>query len=148
MGNQGLEKVTDGESTYSVLVFPGTGLPKHYEPMFLAQWKNSLRYGNEYFKLCDSKSFFENYSRYIETIINRKQTVIRVAVLSDDRDVALGWSCIEGNTLHYVCVQREQRNRGIAKLLVPVPIFRITHLTRPAIKIWRYKLRGAIFDPF
>jgi len=111
-------------------------------------WKNSLRYGNEYFKLIEKKAYFETYQRYIELLLNRPGTVVRLAVLSDDQDIALGWSAIDGAALHYIHVTHEYRNQGIARSLVPCKIDTITHLTRSGMSIWQSKLTHAVFNPF
>jgi hypothetical protein len=148
MGDQVLEKGADGQSTYSVIAFPGASLPQAYQNMVYAKWMRSLKYGNEYFKLADPDSFFSAYKRYIGSILARPRSVVRIAVLSDDHDVALGWSIIEGDVLHYVHVNHEQRNKGVGKTLVPVAISTITHLTKAGAAIWNSKLRHASFNPF
>ncbi len=148
MGNQELETGTNGESTYSIIAFPGHSLPQQYQNMVLAKWMRSLKYGNEYFKLANPDSYFNAYSKYIRALLGRPNSVIRIAVLSDDHDVALGWSLIEGDILHYVHVQHEQRNKGIGKSLVPVKINTLTHLTKSGMSIWHSKLPNAKFDPF
>ena len=73
--------------------------------------------------------------------------MVRVAVISDAPDVALGWSLIEGDILHYVFVQADQRNRGIGRSLIPVKISWITHLTHSGMKIWN-KHKEVRLDPF
>lgn len=136
------------QTSYQVIAFPGRSLPQGYQNMVYSKWMRSLKYGNEYFKLAHSDSYFTAYRRYLESILNRADTVVRLAVLSDDRDVALGWSVIEGDTLHYVHVQHEQRNRGVGRSLVPKGINVITHLTKCGLRIWPKALPHAIFDPF
>lgn len=148
MGNQDLEPATNGESTYSIIAFPGQSLPQCYQHLVRATWKRSLKYGNQFFKLADPDPYFAAYERYINGILSRPNVVVRIAVLTDDHDVALGWSVIEGDILHYVHVQHEQRNKGVARSLVPVAIGTITHLTKSGISIWHSKLPNAVFNPF
>lgn len=116
--------------------------------MILAKWMRSLRYKNDFFRMMHSDEYFKAYRIYICALLKRHNAVVRLAVLSDDNDVALGWSLIEGNVLHYVFVQREARNKGIAKSLVPTPIKWITHLTKEGMVIWNKKLPDAQFNPF
>ena len=149
MGNKNLDIRTDEkESSYQVIAFRGTELPGQYLNMVLSKWMRSLKHGNEYFKLIHSDSFFKAYDRYIKSILLRPDTTVRVAVLSDDRDVALGWSVIENSTLHYVHVQADQRNKGIGKSLVPRGIQQFSHLTKTGLAIWAEALPHAIFNPF
>lgn len=150
MGDKDLETRGDGiaPSTYSVISFPASKLPLSYQNFVKSKWKRTLRHGNDYFKLTDSDAFFENYERFINHLFARPNSVIRLAVLTDDPDVALGFSFIEGDILHYVYVQHEQRNRGVGRSLVPVKISIITHLTKSGLSIWHNKLRHAVFNPF
>lgn len=150
MGNQEVESQGYGvkESAYAVISFRGMDLPERYRGFVFSKWLRSLKHGNDYFKLADSQSFFEAYEPYIHAVLARPGTTLRLAVLADDHDVAIGWSAIEGDTLHYVFVQYEYRNHGIAKSLVPVPIKTITHLTKSGLAIWHKKLPEARFNPF
>lgn len=116
--------------------------------MIFSKWLRSLKYGNDYFKLIHSDVYFEVYQKYIHALLTRPNAVVRIAVLSDDRDVALGWSLIEKGTLHYVHVSREQRNKGIGTSLVPGKISAISHLTKAGMSIWHNKLPQAVFNPF
>lgn len=134
--------------SYSVLVYPAMALPEQYRNMIFSRWMRSLKYGNEYFKLINPDDFFDAYSKYIRSILERPRSTVRLAVLSDSHDVALGWSVVERDILHYVHVQHEQRNKGIARQLVPVQINVITHLTKSGSSIWQNKLPSAIFNPF
>ena len=149
MGNKALEAGRDGEPQggYTVVAYPAASLPVRYRGFVLAKWKRSLRQGNEYFKLVDSRCFFDAYGRYCDLLLGRPGAVVRVAALSEDPDVALGWSLIEGATLHYVYVQPDQRRQGIAKALVPVEIEWITHLTNIGARIWS-KHKTVKLDPF
>ena len=149
MGHKAMdaERLREQESNYSIVAFPAAKLPIRYQAFILAKWKRSLRSGNDYFKLIDPNSFYKAYDRYTQLLLARPDSIIRIAVLSDDPDVALGWSLIEGDTLHYVFVQAEQRNKGIAKNLVPVKINWFTHLTHTGARIWS-KHKEVKLDPF
>lgn len=150
MGNKNLAEGADGieESTYSVISFAGRSLPDQYRNLVLSKWLRTLRYGNDYFKLVDSDAYFKSYDAYIKSVILRPGSVVRLAVLSDAKDVALGWSVIENKILHYVYVSHEQRNRGIGMSLIPNRIETITHLTKAGIGIWNKKFSHAQFNPF
>lgn len=149
MGDKALATTpNDIQETYSVLAYPAKDLPKQYTNMVKSKWMRSLRYGNDYFKMVDSNQYYFAYQRYIDMLLQRHNAVIRLAVLSDDHDVVLGWSMIRDDKLDYVWVDAMQRNKGIATALVPVPINTFTHMTKAALSIWTKKLSHAIFNPF
>lgn len=134
--------------SYDIVVYMGKNLPEQYRNMILSKWMRSLKYENDFFRLADSASFFEYYNRYIDHILNKPGTEVRLAALSDNRDVVLGWSISRGEILDYVHVRRDMRKQGIGSDLVPKTITTITHLTRPALLIWQSKYPGFIFNPF
>lgn len=116
--------------------------------MIYSKWMKSLRYGNDYFKLAESGPFFSAYQKYISSILARNECSVRIAALSDEPDTCLGFSVSEGDTLHYVHVQKVQRNQGIAKSLVPCHVATITHLTKAGMRIWAEKMPHAKFNPW
>jgi GNAT superfamily N-acetyltransferase len=136
------------QASYQVISFPAPKLPAQYLNMILSQWMHSLRYGNDYFKLAESRSYYWAYQRFIEMLLKKPDAIVRLAVLSDDHDVVLGWSLAQEEKLHYVWVQREQRNKGIATALIPKPISRITHITKAGMGLWNKRLPKAVFNPF
>jgi len=138
MGDQKLEGggLREPQSSYSIVTYPAAKLPLSYEGFVQAKWKRSLRDGNDLYKMVDAKSYFDAYEFYINRLLSTPGAVIRIAVLSDSPDVALGWSLISGDTLHYVFVQRDARNKGIGTALVPIPIQWISHITHIGARIW------------
>lgn len=144
MEDQTLEPKTN-EASYSVILFPGKDLPTQYEALVFSKWKRSLKYSNDYFKLIDDQSYYTHYHRYLEMIIAK--AMIRLAVLSDDFDIVLGFSCVRDNVLDYVHVHKDYRRIGIGKSLVPNNIDTITHLTKIGLSIWA-KQKDVVFDPF
>lgn len=135
--------------TYVVLSYPGASLPKQYEAMVYSKWLRSLRYGNDYFKLIDDKAYFENYHKFIEAILSKPDTRVRLAVLSEDADIVFGFAVVKGdNVLHYIHCQRDYRKTGIGKSLLPKNFDTITHLTTVGVSIWGAKYPGVKFNPF
>lgn len=136
-------------SSYRIIFFPGAKLPESYKSVVFSRWLRSLRFGNDYFKLIDSDSYYPSYHGYIESLIAHPLCIISFAVLSDDEDVVLGWSVQRGNVLDYVHVQKDYRRNYISTALVnPTTISRITHLTKTGMSIWASKLSSAKFNPF
>jgi hypothetical protein len=151
MGNKELEAGRNGIApcTYKIISYTAHKLPESYKPMIFSKWMRSLRYGNNYFEAIDSNVYYKTYQKYIQSILERPGAMVRLSTLSDDPDICLGWSISEGNTLHYIHVQWEQRNQGIGKSLLPPGIRQFTHLTKTGMKIWRDdKYSHAIFNPF
>lgn len=118
-----------------------------YRNMVMSRWSRSYRFGNDYIKLSDSTAYFAAYTVYISRIIGSAATTIRIAVLADEPDTALGFAVTRGNALDFVHVQKDFRNQGIGRFLVPDNIKVVTHLTRTGIRLWS-KVPGAIFNPF
>jgi hypothetical protein len=121
---------------YTVISYPAHSMPDAYRNLVYSTWLRSLRFGNEYFKLISSDAYYSNYDVYIKSLTNRPNSTLKLAVLSDNHDVVLGWSLTEGTTLHYVHVQKDVRKNGIARSLMPANINTITHLTTVGATIW------------
>lgn len=146
MGHKGLaDESADQQSSYIILSYQGDDLPSQYRSLIFSKWLRSLRFGNDYFRLIDSDSYFTAYNNYIDSLLTKATT--RLAVLSDDLDVVLGFSVSRKNILDYVHVHKDQRHQGIAKELVPLQIDTATHLTKDALKIWP-KYSHIKFNPF
>lgn len=135
-------------ATYSVLIFKAVDLPKEYEGMIFSKWLRSLRYGNDFFKMIDPDAYWANYEALVQRILRAPETEVRLAVLSDDHDVVLGFSVSRGTALDYVHVHNIQRRQGIGKNLVPPGITTITHVTNTALTIWGSKYGEWKFNPF
>ncbi len=138
----------EAPASFRVVRYSGISLPSDFENMVQSRWKRSLRYGNDYFKLVRPDAYYEAYDKYIGRILMRQETSIRVAVLSDAPDVALGFAVHRGKILDFVHVQRDMRRQGIARALVPANIDTITHLTKTGLAIWSNKCPSWGFNPF
>lgn len=132
---------------YAVMRCIGS-VPPQYEGMVISRWLRSLRYGNDFFKLTDKNAYYENYHPFLESILKRPYTVTRIAYLLEDPDVAFGFSVTEGETLHYVHVQKDYRLSGIGRSLIPNQPKEFTHLTKTGMQIWHNKLPKATFNPW
>lgn len=136
------------ETTYSIFVYSADTLPKEYQNLIYAFWLRSLRYGNEFFKKIDSKSYYDAYNNYIDNILDKPDCKIHLAVLTEDHDVVLGFSISRQYILDYVFVQKELRKNGIASKLIPKGIEVYTHLTKTAQLVLDKKKPDWIFNPF
>jgi GNAT superfamily N-acetyltransferase len=116
--------------------------------MIFSKWLRSLRYGNDYFRLIDPDEYWKAYNAYIKSILMRGDTMVRIASLTEDADVALGFSVVRGAVLDYVHVHKDFRKKGIGRILVPKNIKVITHLTKTGLSIWGSKYPKWKFNPF
>ncbi len=142
------DKKEIGPSLVQICAWQGKLLPKQYLNLVRSRWMRSYRHTNDYMKLVDSAAYYCAYSVYVELILNRPNTIVRLALLEEDDDVALGFSVVEGNCLHYVEVPRVNRRQGIGRALVPEKIEWFTHLTKIGMRIWSTKAPDAKLNPF
>ena len=136
--------------TYSVIMYPTKELPSQYESMLFSRWMRSLRFGNQLFKRLPSDEFYKQYKVFLENLLAKPDSQVRVAVLSDDKDVVLGFSVSREDVLDYVHVHTDFRRLGIGRKLVPEGITTFTHMTAPALIIWQNneKYKPWKFNPF
>lgn len=135
--------------TYLVVAYPGKELPVQYVPLVYSKWLRSFRHGNKAFKNIHSGSFFKKYHDQVESLLSKPDSIVRLAVLSEDQDVVLGFSASREDVLDYVHVHADYRRTGIAKVLVPKSIKAMTHMTDIAMEIWgkNEKYKGLKFNP-
>jgi len=138
---------SEKESVIKVLIHPGTKLPQNYINMVRSRWVRSYKRDNDFMKIIHPPAYYHHYNNYVKMVLARPTATVRLAALSDDNDVVLGFSVIEGPVLHYVHVPRAYRKQGIGRLLVPNEIKWFTHITKLGLSLWS-KLPGAKFDPF
>lgn len=136
------------EALVEVFAYSGKDVPKNYINVVRSRWTRSYKKDNDFMKLVHPPGYYFAYNNYVNLILNRKDTEVRLAVLEEDRDIVLGFSVIERNVLHYVHVPKAYRRQHIATMLVPDGIQWITHLTKIGMRIWSWKLPSARFNPF
>lgn len=136
------------ESLVEIHLYEGRHLPKQYLNLVRSRWSRSYKHSNAYMKLVYAEAYYNWYSVYIMHILNRPNTVVRLAMLADDLDVILGFSVIEGDALHYVEVKGDYRRMGIGRNLVPEKIVYFSHITKIGARIWATKAPYARFNPF
>lgn len=146
MEHPAVKKEKDDLASYVIIKLSKTS--KKYRPFIISTWLRWLRRKNEMFKLIDPESYYVNYSKYINHILDRPNVTINVAVLSDDHDVALGWSVYEGEKLHFVFIKPDLRKLGISNDLIPKNIKSFSHITSDWLEIWPVKFSTAKYNPF
>jgi GNAT superfamily N-acetyltransferase len=147
MGNKILEPTTnESQERYRLILYPGSQLPQEYINLIKGPFKTSLRYGNDLYKLIDSDAYYKAYDKYIDLLLQRPLTQVKVAILNDD--TIIGWRISENKTLHYLWVKKEVRRQGIGKELMPTEFDTITHITNKGINIWVNHYPNVKFNPF
>ena len=147
MGNKTLDSETDGpKENYKVIKYLAPELPQEFRNLVIAPFLNSLRYGNELFKLIDKDVYYHFYELFIERLLTKPMAFVRIAML-DDKTV-LGWSLSDQKMLHYVWVKKEVRRQGIGKALLPKEFSEISHITNKGLSIWISKYPSVKFNPF
>lgn len=123
---------------------------KPYENLILATWLKAQRYGNDWFQDIEPAAYYSTQKQVIAAILSRPDTLVRLAVLPDDEDVALGWSVVENSILHFVFVKGDiqARRHGIGRALVPPGIDTFSHITKIGRAIWKAKAPNLKFNPF
>jgi hypothetical protein len=140
--------------SYVVTTFSGPGLPKQFRNMIYSKWLKSLRHGNDMFKLIDPKSYYSYHHLLIDDLLGRPTCAVRLAALSDNPDVVLGFSvCRLGavNVIDYVYVNRDVRKLGIGTSLLPpttVPEAVYTHVTKTGLTIAKEHCPLWTYNPY
>lgn len=109
-------------------------------------WLNGLRYGNPVYEFIDKDSYFKNYQKVIDAILN--SSTILVACFHDAQETILGYSVLNHETMHWIFVKPAWRKLGIATALMPKEFTIATHITNVGKAIMIDKYPNAIFDPF
>ncbi len=137
-------------ASYTIMAYPALKLPPQFIPLIFSKWLRSLRYGNPLFKIMSPKEYYKNYHTYIENLMKKPDAIIRLAVLSDDHDVVLGFSMNREDVLDYLHVHTDYRKIGIGRALMPVGITTFTHVTSSWLSIWpaNQNYKDLKFDPF
>lgn len=85
-------------------------------------------------------------------ILNRRDTVTRVACLDDDPDTLLGWAAAQPGVVHWVHVKHSMRREGLAGDLLDAvsPGWRTATLKCSFLShVWpACRDRGVVFDPY
>lgn len=110
-----------------------------------ATWLRGLYYGNPWFTQIDKDSYMASYHKILDQLFLKPDVDIKIACVTEDPELILGYSVSEPSILHWVFVKQAWRRFGIAKQLIPKDVSRITHLTTVAEKL---KPKEWLFDPF
>lgn len=142
------KKEKEDDALVCAIAYAGKDVPLKYVNLVKSRWMRSYKKDNDYMKLVHPPGYYFAYGPYVDSILNRPNTTVRIAVLEEDNDVVLGFSVVEKNILHYVHVPRAYRRQRIATMLVPDGIEWFTHATKIGLRIWSWKLPNAKMNPF
>jgi len=116
-------------------------ITRHVQPRdtdyIYSSWLNHNYYSNPYFTHMPQDLYFKEYSKEINKIIKNPLAEITIAVLEEDPNMIIGYAVTTGtDTLNWVYVKKDYRNKGVAKfLLASKHITKATTLTKTGIKI-------------
>lgn len=150
MGDKELYPQTDEakEASYTIVTYPGEALPPQYLNYLISRYLRSLRRFNDFFALIDYEAYKAAHNTYFKSLLTRPQAIVKLAVLSDDKDIILGYVLREPTTLHYVYVAKDYQKIGIANNLLSEPFYVFTHITNPWLSIWSNKYKKTKFNPY
>lgn len=134
--------------TFSVLDFHSPDFPDQYVGLVIATWLKSLRHSNDWFRLIDPHAYYAIYKNAIKSILANPDTHIRIAVLTEDKDVAFGYCVYRDKILDYVFVLADYRRQGIGRAILPRHIEIYTHLTKLGRELVKSKKPHWLFNPF
>ncbi len=123
-----------------MITYKANELPEIYKPLLFSNFLLSLKSGNDLFMRTDRDTYFKYYHAFIESLLERKTSKIKLAVLAREKELVFGWALMEPNILHYIFVPKIYRNNGISKLLLKGEEFEtISHVTKDGEKIFSKK---------
>ena len=135
------------KASYDILVYPGPEVPKAYHNMILSKWLRTNYFGNPFMREISQDFYWDCHSVLIKRVVNNPDSQVRLAALSDDHDVILGFSVSRPNILDYLWVHAMHRMIGIGSSLVP-KFDMYTHTTNKWRLIQRHKYFDTKFNPY
>lgn len=136
------------EALVEIIAYPGKLVPSAYVNLIKSRWIRNYKKDNDFMRLVYPPAYYIAYGAYVDGVLKKPSTIVRLAVLEEDNDVVMGFSVMDSSTLHYVHVPKGYRRQGIGRLLVPEYIEYFTHLTKIGVQIWHKKFPKAKFNPF
>ncbi len=117
-------------------------------PFIMSTFLKGLRFGNDLFREIRSEVFFKEYQKIVESLLSHPNTEVKVACLSDDEEVILGYSIHskDGTKAHFTFVKSAWRGIGICRALVPPTVKTVTHITKTGLSLARK--HNLDFNPF
>lgn len=113
------------------------------QAFIFSSFLKGLYYGNEFYRQIDKEAFMQNYKKVLTGLLIR--STCKVLHQPDDEDALVGYAIYEPGVVHYLFVKPPFRRFGLAKLLLPVGIHTVTHLTKIGQAI---KPKDIKFNPF
>lgn len=109
-----------------------------------------IYYGDTWFSKIPKRIFMDNYKRVAEALFNKYRNNIRIACLSDETDVILGYSILNSDStvLQFVYVKERWRRKGVGRQLVPPSVCCVTHLTSLGETLIKKLKPEPLFNPF
>lgn len=121
--------------------------PQESDKGFIMQrWLMGQYYGCSYFEHIQADLYYKYYTRVIKDILSNPEVKATVACDEQNPEWILGFAIFD-DSIYWVHVKRDFRQRGIAKLLLKDHDFKVVKsTTRIGHAITKHK--GLIFNPF
>lgn len=139
---------------YLIVSFPSSELEKperkEIKGLIMARWLRSYKNGDKKLRKANAGTYYAAFHPFVENLLKKPDSTVRLAVLEDDKDVVLGFSVFREDVLDYVHVQVDARRLGIGKSLIPENITAFSFITELAFKLWQSKKEYKLlqFKPF
>lgn len=140
-------QTNESQERYILKSFKASETPKQYMNFIMSRYLRSLRYGNDYFKMIDSDSYYAFQKAYFLTLLQRPSARITMGLLPDD-DTIVGWCLSEQDAVHYVFVLGALRSQGIGKVLLPKDFKVVTHVTKFCVPWLAKHFRFGTINPY
>lgn len=140
-------------SSYSIISYAGKDLPTNYQALLFSSWLHTLYSGNAQYRSgleamrLGKAHYYLEYHKYIESLLQKPDCIVKLAVLTEDHDIVLGYSVSREDVLDYVFVQKDQQGQKISNALMPNPMTAFTHTTSMWHPIWQSKYKECEFKP-
>lgn len=123
-----------------------------YQPsdkaFILATFLRGVYYGNQFFNMIPKNIFMDSYKKVGEALLVHPNVQIKVACLSDDPDVMIGYAMLSKDleTIHFCFIKSAWRQQGIMKAILPIIPKNSTHFTKLGLSLMnKYNIT---FNPF
>lgn len=105
---------------YKIIEIPSSSDSlRPYESFIISTFLRDTREIGNWLARVDKEAFYKNYGALIKNSLDNPGGIVRMAILSDEPDTALGWSLCFGDTLLFIHVKKEFRKIGIGTDLMP-----------------------------
>lgn len=118
--SQILETNPRNEISFQGLFNIRTAKPEDHN-FIMSTFLRGIYYGEGFFSRTPKALFMDRYKRVVQALVISPDILITVACLPEDSNVVLGYAVLNStlDTVSFIYVKKDWRNKGIAKSLIP-----------------------------